>query len=302
MTVHTTTNPAAHAAARARVLRHLGHAAVGVGAVTAGLVGAAGASWATLIYQARDATGTIEHAARAAALAHGLLDDSVEFDWQDLPPNGDGLYLPDGSGPLGTPDGALDLAVMGDSTSVGYGCAIPAEVPAVILARAAAAELRRPVRIRSYGVVGSVSADLDAQLARVLPDAPRAAALMVGANDVRDRVPPRRAATRLGDAVRTLRGHGIAVVVGTCPDVGVIMPMRQPLRRIAGEGSRRRARAQGRAVTEAGGVAVALDQLVSPDFYGRPDLFYADGFHPSALGYAKATAALTPAVIEALRP
>lgn len=286
---------------RAR-LRHVGRAALGLGAVTAGVAGAVGASLAALMYQARDATGSIENAAHAAALAQGLLDGNAAFRWQDLPPNGDGVYLPDGSGPRRSgPSGTLVLTVLGDSTSVGYGCTRASQVPGVLLATAAAASLGRPVRVRSHGVVGSVTAELAAQLAPALGDSPDAVAIMVGANDVRDRIPPHRAAAQLERAVGMLHSHGIAVVVGTCPDLGVIQPIHQPLRRIAGVWSRRLARLQGQAVERAGGVAVALDRLVSPDFYGRPDLFYADGFHPSALGYAKATAALTPAVVDALR-
>lgn len=282
--------------------RHIRRAAFGIGAVTAGLLGAAGASWATLLYQARDATESIAEAAHAAAVAQGLLDENATFRWQDLPPNGDGVYFPGGDTPHHSgPHGTAVLTMLGDSTSVGYGCTASSQLPGVLLAKAAAGTLGRPVRLHSHGVVGSATADLAAQLPRALGDAPDAVAIMVGANDVRDRIPPARAAKQLEDAVRMLRSHGIAVVVGTCPDLGVIAPMHQPLRRFAGAWSRRLARQQGKAVERAGGVAVALDRLVSPDFYGRPDLFYADRFHPSALGYAKATAALAPDVIEALR-
>ena len=98
-----------------------------------------------------------------------------------------------------------------------------------------------------------------------------------------------------------LRAQGVPVVVGTCPDLGVIAPIPQPLRRVVGAWSRLLARLQARAVAAAGGVAVPIDRLVSPDFYGRPDLFYADGFHPSGQGYARAVAALLPEVLAALR-
>jgi lysophospholipase L1-like esterase len=283
-------------------LRRARRAVLGFGAVTAGLAGAVGASWATLLFQARDATGNIENAARAAALAQGLVGENAAFRWQDLPPNGDGVYFPDGSGPRGTgPADTRVLAVLGDSTSVGFGCTMASQVPGVLLARAAAASLDQPVRLISHGVVGCITADLASQLVPALDDKPDVVAILVGANDVRDRVPPHRAAAQLERAVATLRSHGVAVVVGTCPDLGVIQPIHQPLRRFVGAWSRRLARFQEQAVQRAGGVAVALDRLVSPDFYGRPDLFYADGFHPSALGYAKATAALTPAVVDALR-
>ncbi|MEO7125576.1 MAG: SGNH/GDSL hydrolase family protein [Nakamurella sp.] len=297
-----TANSADAAFIRSRTMRHALRAALGFGAVTAGLVGAAGASWATLAHQARDATGTINEAARAASLAQGLPDSDGTFRWKDLPPNGTGVYFPDGSGPCRSgPSGTAILTMLGDSTSVGYGCTATNQLPGVLLAKAAAASLGRPVRLRSHGVVGSVSAGLAAQLAPALGGSPDVVVIMVGANDVRDRVPPGQAAAQLEHAVRTLHSHGIAVVVGTCPDLGVIVPIRQPLRRIAGVWSRRLARMQGRVVERTGGVAVALDRLVSPDFYGRPDLFCVDGFHPSALGYAKAMAALSPAVIDALR-
>jgi hypothetical protein len=54
-------------------------------------------------------------------------------------------------------------------------------------------------------------------------------------------------------------------------------------------------------VTEAGGRAVLIGRLVSPQFLGRPDLFSPDQFHPSGLGYGRAVAALQPAVNEAVR-
>ena len=54
-------------------------------------------------------------------------------------------------------------------------------------------------------------------------------------------------------------------------------------------------------MTAAGGRVVAIGRLVSPDFRGRPEMFYADGFHPSGPGYAKATAALLPEVVAGLR-
>lgn len=305
---------AARDGAGRRPARRSAGPAVGIGAVTAGLLGAVGASMMTLVHQAHAASSTIETAARTAALDGGFLVDGLEFDWQNVPPNADGVYLPDGTGPFGDdvagaadPSGTRVLAMMGDSTSVGYGCLAAAELPGVVLARGAAERLGRPVRVRSFGVVGAVTADLDVQVTAAL-DAPYrhrrvpdAVAIMVGANDVVELSSPRACAARLAGLVHTLREHGVGVVVGTCPDLGVVVPIHQPLRRIAGAWSRVLARAQERAVTRAGGVPVALARLVSPEFYGHPDLFYADGFHPSAQGYAKAAAALLPAVADALR-
>jgi lysophospholipase L1-like esterase len=274
-------------------------------AVTAGLVGAAGAaavSWAGLMRQARAATDAIEAAALAAGAASGALPEGAEFAWQAVPPSGDGVYLPGGAGPVQhVPDGALCLALLGDSTAVGYGCSSADELPGVVLARGLTAATGRPVHLTTHGVVGTGAADLARQVTAALPGAPDAAVIVVGSNDVRDQIPPRRSAAQLGQAVAALRAQGVPVVVGTCPDLGVIAPIPQPLRRVVGTWSRLLARMQAREVEAAGGVPVPIDRLVSPDFYGRPDLFYADGFHPSGPGYAKAVAALLPEVVAAVR-
>lgn len=276
-------------------------AAVGVGALAAGLASAAGASVAALRRQKLAARSIIEEAARTAASEDGTLTDGMIFDWQDIPPSGDGVYLPDRSGPRRSgPAGTAVLTVLGDSTAVGYGCSAADEVPGVFLARRAAEHWGRAVRLTTHAVVGSGAAGLKRQMLGALADAPDVVAIMVGANDVRDQVAPHRSAEQLEQVVAALVTHGIGVVVGTCPDLGVIMPIRQPLRRIAGVWSRVLAREQERAVNRAGGNPVPLARLVSPEFLGRPDLFYADGFHPSGAGYVLAAGALLPAVIDAL--
>ncbi|MBN9610696.1 MAG: hypothetical protein BGO26_15575 [Actinobacteria bacterium 69-20] len=276
--------------------------AIGFGAVTAGLVGAVGASMLTLVHQAREASSTIETAALGAAAVRGLLVDGQPFDWQSLVLNGDGVYLPDGSGPQTTaPAGTRVLGVVGDSLSIGFGCITVDELPGVRMARGAAASLHRPVRLVTVGIAGSTTAELTGQVKRVLAEMPDAVVVTVGANDVLHRCTPRHAARELRTIVEELRARGVGVVVATCPDLGVVLPIGQPLRRIVGAWSRDLAKKQERVVTAAGGAPVALARLVSPAFYGHPDLFYVDHFHPSGQGYAKATAAILPAVIDALR-
>ena len=63
-------------------------------------------------------------------------------------------------------------------------------------------------------------------------------------------------------AVRRLREAGAEVVVGTCPDLGAIEPVPQPLRLLARRWSRDLAAAQTVAVVEAGGRAVSVGDLV----------------------------------------
>ena len=123
---------------------------------------------------------------------------------------------------------------------------------------------------------------------------------MVGANDVTHRVPQAAAVRDLARAVETLRAAGAAVVVGTCPDLGTVAPLWQPLRGFARVHSRRMARAQTVAVVEAGGISVSLGDLLGPEFGASPQLWSADRFHPSAAGYRRVVEVLLPAALEGL--
>ncbi|MDQ2845958.1 MAG: SGNH/GDSL hydrolase family protein [Actinomycetota bacterium] len=256
-------------------------------ATMTGFLGVAGVTWAAIRAQAKDATRSVEDAAVQAAVAAGAIPAGAPSAG-DIPPlGGDGVYRPDGSAVVGEPAG-LTLTMLGDSTSVGYGCATSDELPGVLLARRTAAALQLPVRLSTHGRVGAMSVELDAQLASAIEQGPEVAVIVIGANDITGQVPPHRAARWLGAAVAALRAQGIEVVVATCPDFGVIAPIPQPLRTLVTRWSHRLAVLQERAVRDADGIAVPIGRLVSPGFRGRPDLFYADGFHPSAAGYARA--------------
>jgi lysophospholipase L1-like esterase len=284
-----------------------------VAATGAGLIGLAGVGWAAMRGQAKDAARRIEDAAVAAAVASGAIPPGAAMLAGDIPPpDGDGRYYPDGraeltSGVQGSApaDAAttsgLTVAMLGDSTSVGYGTSIPDELPGVLLARRLAAELNAPVRLSTFGRVGAASAELAGQVDAALTERPELAVIVIGANDITEQVPPRRAARLLGAAVARLRAEGVQVVVATCPDFGVIAPIPQPLRAVVTRWSQRLAALQDRAVRAADGVPIAIGRLVSPEFRGRPDLFYADGFHPSASGYARAVDAMLPTAIAAAR-
>jgi lysophospholipase L1-like esterase len=215
-----------------------------------------------------------------------------------------GIVGPDGSGVYGRDAGpVLELAMLGDSSAVGLGVKDVRHTPGAVLAGGLAALARRPVRLTVVAVVGAESRDLGAQIDRLFlrTPAPHAAVIMVGANDITHRISPADSVRALDAAVRRLRERGTQVVVGTCPDLGTVEPIPQPLRYLARRWSRQLAAAQTVAVVEAGGRTVSLGDLLSPEFVARPrEMFSDDGFHPSAAGYAQAAAALLPSVCAAL--
>jgi len=159
----------------------------------------------------------------------------------------------------------------------------------------------RPVKLVCSAVVGAQSSDLPRQVDEVEQDHPDVAVIMVGANDVTHRVKPPAAVRHLDHVVHRLRDLGAEVVVGTCPDLGTVEPVAQPLRWIARRASRELAAAQTIAVVEAGGRSVSLGDVLGPEFAASPiEMFGPDRFHPSAAGYASAAAALLPSVCAAL--
>lgn len=214
-----------------------------------------------------------------------------------------GLSAPDAEGVYGFGAGEpIDLAVLGDSSADGLGVERPEQTPGALIAGGLAAVSGRRVRLTNEAVVGAESTDLDDQVSRLLSrvPAPDVAVVLVGGNDVTHRVQVPVAVSALADAVRRLRATGCEVVVGTCPDLGTIEPIPQPLRALARRWSRELAAAQTVAVVEAGGRTVSLGDILGPEFSTSPrELFSADRFHPSAAGYARAAAALLPSVCAA---
>ncbi|MBW8481565.1 SGNH/GDSL hydrolase family protein [Actinomadura parmotrematis] len=211
------------------------------------------------------------------------------------PPVADGVYG------LGLPGAPLSFAMLGDSTAAGLGVQVPDETPAAMLAAGLSSIAGRPVRLTNVAVSGSRSAALEGQTGRALEAVPDVAVIMIGANDVTGRVPAGESVRHLGDAVRRLREAGCQVVVGTCPDLGSVKPVMQPLRWIAQRASRQLAAAQTIAVVENGGRSVSLGDLLGREFAAAPvEMFSADRYHPSARGYAAAAMAVLPSMAIAL--
>jgi lysophospholipase L1-like esterase len=193
----------------------------------------------------------------------------------------------------------IRMAMLGDSGAVGYGVHRDVETPGARIAVGISAVARRPVHLTNVAVVGAESRTLPEQVARVI-DHLDLAVIVIGTNDVTHRVKPAESVRYLGQAVRALRLSGAEVVVGTCPDLGTIRPIAQPLRSIARRLSRQLAAEQTIAVVEAGGRTVSLGDLLGPLFAQRRDLFSDDQFHPSAQGYAHAADAILPSALDAL--
>ncbi|MEW1779442.1 SGNH/GDSL hydrolase family protein [Streptomyces sp. NPDC086777] len=207
-----------------------------------------------------------------------------------------------GHGASGEPP--IRLTMLGDSTAAGQGVHRAAQTPGALLASGLAAVAERPVQLSNVALPGAQSDDLDRQVALVLGTAspvPDVCVIMIGANDVTRRMPPTRSVRHLSAAVRRLRTAGAEVVVGTCPDLGTIEPVRQPLRWLARRASRQLAAAQTIGTVEQGGRTVSLGDLLGPEFAANPrELFGPDNFHPSAEGYATAAMAVLPTVCAAL--
>lgn len=201
----------------------------------------------------------------------------------------------------GRPGPAIKVALLGDSSAAGYGVERVEETPGALLASGLAERADRRVYLRNFAVVGAMSSELDRQIDRALPTEPDVAVILIGANDVKNLVRPSESVRHLSEGVRRLHEAGVAVLVGTCPDLGTVKPIAPPLKQVARTWSRRIAAAQTIAVVEEGGRTVSLASILGPEFAAAPAvLFGPDQFHPSARGYRSLAQVLLPSTLAAL--
>ncbi|BDD83840.1 hypothetical protein TPB0596_36030 [Tsukamurella pulmonis] len=257
---------------------------------SAAAVSGAGATWgayALLTKQARTARTVIPHRT-------------------DKAPSKDGIYSPgttvvERPGPAHPAD--VSLMVFGDSTAAGLGVDDAEHTPGVLLARGVVAETGRTVRLAVKAIVGATSKGLAAQIeaAFIAKQIPDVAVIIVGANDVTALNAIEPSARRLGAAVAQLRGAGAEVVVGTCPDIGVVQAIPQPLRSVIRRYGLQLAARQRAHVLAAGGHPVPFADTLTPEFLEAPDrMFSPDNFHPSDAGYELAARLLLPEVLATL--
>jgi lysophospholipase L1-like esterase len=210
-----------------------------------------------------------------------------------------GLALRSTAGPGNAPP--LRLALLGDSTALGVGVDRMSDtVGGQLAALLADGPGGRRVELTNVAVSGSRSSDLGTQVARALVGVrPDVAVILIGVNDATRLGGSGGAPEQLAEAVRRLRRARVAVVVGTCPDLGAARAFASPLRQLIAWRGRRLARAQAVAVRAADGVPVDLAAQTGAVFRADAGTFCHDGYHPSADGYRVWAHALLPAVAEA---
>ena len=211
-------------------------------------------------------TGTAYLGARNLLVSQATHARTVIPKSWDIPPRADGVYTP-GGGPVQRwqrgMSADLHLMIFGDSTATGYGCTSAEEVPGVRIARGLAEQTGKRIRLSTKAIVGATSKGVRGQVDAmfVAGPPPEAVVMMIGANDITALNGISQSAQRLSMTVRKLRSRGAVVVVGTCPDLGVITAIPQPLRSLAHARGLQLARAQAAAVKSAGGMPVALANL-----------------------------------------
>ncbi|MEP6464287.1 MAG: SGNH/GDSL hydrolase family protein [Frankiaceae bacterium] len=236
------------------------------------------------------------------AAGYALLKLEAKLARRAVPPL---TAAPMADGEYGDPAGIpLRLVMLGDSGGAGFGADVPAETPGAILANELADAGRR-VTLETLAYKGARCADLDVQVTLALadrvwestePSVNTIAVINIGANDVTHWNPPKRAVAHLVAAVTRLRSAGVRVVVGTCPDLGALALLPQPLRTLARVKSAQMAAAQAIGVVTAGGVPVALGSHLGKQFSADPAMVCFDRFHPSGKGYQAIAGAMAPAV------
>ncbi|MEJ7825621.1 MAG: SGNH/GDSL hydrolase family protein [Solirubrobacteraceae bacterium] len=217
----------------------------------------------------------------------GVLGIEALIAVQTVPDDG---YRPPSQAPrsFGQPGGGppLRYVVLGDSTATGRGAPYERGI-AVLTARHLAAG--RQVTLTNLAVSGARMGDVRRdQLPAAVRIAPDAVLISAGANDV-------TGLTRLGSATDDLQRIvdrlrdarcDVAIVVTASPDMGAPPRLPQPLRAVAGWRSRQLNDAIRSVVRERDLVLAPIAQRTGQRFRDDRSLFAADGFHPSAAGYA----------------
>jgi lysophospholipase L1-like esterase len=205
------------------------------------------------------------------------------------------LLFPGRAGADGPP---LRLAVLGDSTTTGVGTERVEDTYAA-LAGLALAE-HGPVEVH---VLGRAASRINHVLAEQVPLAaaiePDLVLLVVGANDATHITPFREVATGIREILRGLGDR--PVVVAGVPRLTLVRLLAPPLRELSHIRGQHVNRILRRAAARRPGTVfvplAARPPRTDAEFW--KGFLAADGFHPSAIGYARWALELTPALLAA---
>ena len=212
----------------------------------------------------------------------------------------DVTVVPAGAPIAGPP---VEMAAFGDSAMAGVGVEEIRDTLPVQLAQRAADGSGRSVHVQGYARSGARTDDVAASQFPLVGHRPDISVLLVGTNDVTHLAQLRPLARHFGRLLDALAGLGAPVVVCSLPEFRAMRALPYPLRGAArGYGAlvrtvQRRAAAQRPQVH-----LVDVCGAVGAQFVRDRSTMSADSFHPSAAGYARIAAAMTPAVLTALEP
>lgn len=192
----------------------------------------------------------------------------------------------------------IEMVMMGDSIGAGCGTVNPDNTIAGVLSKEISDFLDVGVYLRNISVSGSKSKDLLGQLDKIKDRLPDVVFISIGANDVLHSQGLTQSISHLSSVTKYLTDNKVQVFVLTCPDLGGLHLIPQPLRYILGRIANRYGHAQSIDVERNGGYAISVNEELAPLFISDPEgMFGPDRFHPSEKGYTLAAKAMLPVVL-----
>lgn len=183
------------------------------------------------------------------------------------------------------------LVVLGDSTGAAVGAGDVALGYPRRVAEALAAGIGSRVDLRVLAVSGARVADvLSGQMPRLPGLRPDLVLLVVGGNDVTHLTPAHAVRGDLRAIIAGASATGAHVIVAGIPAMGTIRALGASYDAVWRE-----------EINRAGAARIELAAQTERRFREDPSLLSADGFHPSASGYAVWTDVIAPVAIAAAR-
>ncbi|MBV9958978.1 MAG: SGNH/GDSL hydrolase family protein [Acidobacteria bacterium] len=196
------------------------------------------------------------------------------------------------------PDGAVIYAAVGDSTGAGLGARQGGYVERLF---ARIKQARPASRLNNRSLAGANTAQvLQSQVAQIVADQPTLVTVGIGLNDLLQGVTEDEFAKNYEEIVSRLLGTHAFIIITTLPDLSAAPAF---AKREAGDLTARLIRYNQRIETIAARYGVELVDVYNLSreaLHTRPELFGADGLHPSDAGYEYWAETLWPAVNKAI--